>query len=332
MKTVSKKLIVRIVAYGVIISLLIAVLYRFPGYQKYYPFNIETIGYVIILFTGFTLRYLGSNLLEYDGYKKYQPLIISLALLSIGIGLFKILEIVDLPSSVDHMTEYVRIVSILILAAMTTLTITNLFAYGEYIDKFKFSRLLESVVDSQIVIVVIVCLFILYLIYLRGVLQESIGKIHYLDWGLTALFGILLIQRFYTGIKKRVDYDDRFELGEKHTQSIDELEDQKLNSFEEMQKEFVEDGRKEYLLTYLFNLLIHKSGRISSRKVSRILKPLIYYSDRPKPVLNFGWWKERISKNNEGRREEILREVTRNIQDNIGINMIDMNEEEEEST
>lgn len=323
---------VRMVAYAVIISLLAVVLYRFPEYKQYYPFSIESIGYIVLLLSGFTLRYLGSNLLEYDGYKKYQPLLISIGFLSIGIGIFKILEIVTLPSALDFVSEYVGIASILVLAAMITLTITNLFSYGEYIDKFKFSKLLESVVDSQIVIVIIVCLFILYVIYLRGLLQESVGKINYIDWGLTALFGIILIQRFYVGIKKRVDHNDRSEFGEKHAQSIDELEDSKLNSLEDIQKEFVENGYKEYLLTYLFNLLIHKSGRISSRDASRILKPLIYYSDRPKPVLNFEWWKDRIRKNNEERREEVLREVTQNIQDNIGIDIIYLNEEEEEST
>ncbi|MFW6195929.1 MAG: hypothetical protein ACOC5D_01210 [Thermoplasmatota archaeon] len=324
MKELTKKLIVRLTAYAFIIVSLIYLLYAYPKYQIYYPLNLLSISFLITCFMGLFLRYLGANLLKYENLEKFQPALISIGYFSIGIGFYFLIELFDPPVFYELYMHIIKILSFIILIAFSTLSITNLFAYGEYLKDFKVSNFLESVVNSQKIIVVIVTLFFLYLQYIRSPLQNKIEHIRYLDWGLFVFFSILIVREFYIDIKGRVDYNENYDFGEKHQQMIEQLEDKKLKSLEMLQKRFVETGMKEYLLTYLIQLLANQSNRFTPGRTGRILKPLIYYRDRPVPKHSFEWWKERIKKKNEENRKRVLEEITEDIHKNLDIKISDL--------
>lgn len=321
----TKKLIVRLTAYSFIIVGLIYSLYSFPRYQKYYPLNTLSIVFLITFFLGLFLRYLGANLLRYENLEKFQPVLISIGYFFIGFGFYSLINLIDLSASFESYMCFIEMVSFIILIALSTLSITNLFAYGEYLEDFKVSRFLESMVNSQKVIVVIVTLFFLYIQYIRGPLQNEMDQIRYVDWGLFVLFSILVVREFYTDIKGRVDYKENYDFGQKHQQMIEQLEDEKLKSLEMLQKRFVETGRKEYLLTYLIHLLANQSNRFTPGRTGRILKPLIYYRDRPVPKHSFEWWKERIKKKNKYNRKKVLEEITEDVHKNLNIKISDLN-------
>ena len=76
---------------------------------------------------------------------------------------------------------------------------------------------------------------------------------------------------------------------------------------------FLDFGVKDRLIFSLSEVLF-KSG-FNSEEVAEILKPLIYYSDRKIPKYAFSWEKKRIERANRKRREEVINEIKRRMEE-----------------
>ncbi|ADC65415.1 hypothetical protein Ferp_1261 [Ferroglobus placidus DSM 10642] len=89
-----------------------------------------------------------------------------------------------------------------------------------------------------------------------------------------------------------------------------EREVERINNAEKL---FIDFGVKDKLIFSLSEVLF-KSG-FKSEEVAEILRPLIYYSDRKIPKYAFSWEKRRIEKANRRRREEVINEIRRKMEE-----------------
>lgn len=151
----------------------------------------------------------------------------------------------------------------------------------------------------------------LYLLTLRPIFAVIFPPIQLFEWGLAGF----IISRAYSGFKSEIDKKYTVSLSvapwTKHMQKITYKEDEDFEALREIQEVFVELRDKGPLMLYL-TLLLSRNG-FSIDQINRLLNPIIYYSDEKIPLIAFGWEKRRIVKNNQKRREMVLRNLMESL-------------------
>lgn len=314
-RKLAKKFSVRAVLYGIIITLFFVGLQRYPQYQDIYPLSQTSILYVILFFGGLYLRRTGKDLRGSLYEEKFYPLMYSIGAVMIGAGFYIIYRHLDLPQAFQSIEFVIDNLVIIIAVIMGLLAITTIFFYGKNIDRLGISRLCRGILDSQKIIIYMSVIFAFYFLYIRDALSGGYRgtQVVHTDWAMIVILSMILIWITWGKINKRIAADRENTYRGKHVQEVESFEDEKLKDLESVQKEFVEDGKKEYLLIYLVDLMksegrkLHQSGRAS------LLNPLIYYEDTPVPSFGYRWWRERVKKKNKERRKKILDRVTKDI-------------------
>ncbi len=319
----AKKLSLRAVIYGVIISLIFLGLHLYPHYQENYPLSIASISYMIIFFGGLYLRKVSKDLRRSSYEEKLYPLVYSIGAVMIGAGINIIYQHLHLPQAFQNFEFFLDNLVIIIGLIMGLLAITTLFFYGKNINLFGFSRLCRGILDSQKTIIYMSVIFAFYFLLIREALSgryRGVQVVH-LDWAMIVVISIILIRITWGNINKRIAVESDKNYGRKHVQEVKRFEDKKLKDLESVQKEFVEDGKKEYLLVYLVDLMRSERRWLHQRTRAQLLKPLIYHKDTPVSSSAFKWWKDRVKKKNRKRRKKILNRVTEDIIEETNLKM-----------
>jgi len=93
--------------------------------------------------------------------------------------------------------------------------------------------------------------------------------------------------------------------------------DETVHALDEAIKKFVEDGRKELLLSAIVAVL---SEVRDFESIARIIQPVAEHSDEAPPKLAFGWERRRVQQKNMERRKEKVFEMMKRI-DEEGIKL-----------
>ncbi len=304
-------------AYITAVSLSVVGLFLFPDYQDNYPLTIGSLLYLIIFLGGLYLFGVRKEMIDLRRKERFLPLISSISLIMIGLGLYFMNDTLYIGPPglfvplLDHLT-------LILLHFTSIMALTNLFFYSKDLNKTYLSFLSEKVLDLQMVIVLIGASFSYYFLHLRNILAEDIvSPIIYGDWIVIILFGMIFISVFWNRIESIVLKEEDIDYGKSHQQDIVRYVDKKLRELENIQKDFVENGKKEYLLIYLIDLIRSNVKDMNKKKVSLLLRPLINYHDRSIPDLSFKWWKKRIKEKNIRERKKVLEMTMNNVSSEI---------------
>lgn len=141
-----------------------------------------------------------------------------------------------------------------------------------------------------------------YSVFVRPILSNRPGLISFFDWVLV----LIVFLKALSKVRMTVTEGEIFEV---HRSEIgfEEVTD----VIERAKREFLEKGDKTKLLVVLIKYL----SDLSVKDLEVIVEPLIKYQDKRIPNPAFNWEKRRILKENLKRREEILKEIMRRLEE-----------------
>lgn len=146
-----------------------------------------------------------------------------------------------------------------------------------------------------------------YIFSAREQLIASFGQeLLVAEWGIVGLFAFatyIMMRGSVKGMAER----EQFRSWEKHAQKIGSSGDPDQARVAEMIEEFIEEGKKERIITYLIRLSERRGYR--QRFISNMMGELINYREEELPPLVLSWEAERIKEKNREKRKEVLENV-----------------------
>jgi len=224
---------------------------------------------------------------------KYQPVISMASLFTASILLYRLLE------------------GLLKNEVVMAVTIAMLFFALTYIHYYLKSDILEFMFRGRRTIFSGIIFVGAYLGYLRPLIPYP-GVRLLIEW----LVVLIVLLSLRSGFKGSVEVKEP-EPFKPHRKRIFLRGDETVHALDDAIKKFVEDGRKELLLSAIVAVL---SEVRDFESIARIIQPVADHSDEALPKLAFGWEKRRVQQKNMKRRKEKVFEMMRRI-DEEGIKL-----------
>ncbi len=204
----------------------------------------------------------------------------------------------------------------MLLGYNLALTLTVPFSYYYKLSKPVLNDIFQWIISYQRKLALYVFLLIFYFDLVRGQNLVEGSYSVYVDWIIIIVFSLIIFSNFWRYLKDKTSnliYSDK----SKHEKTVNQYYQEDLTELENIQKEFVENRRKEIMIVTLTRKLINSSGIDTDKEASRILFPLINYQDVPIPNNAPNWWKKRIRRKNKEERKKVLNKTIRRIKNHL---------------
>ena len=151
-----------------------------------------------------------------------------------------------------------------------------------------------------------------YVLFLHPYIVDQLPSASLMEWGIVCLIAWCLYRSLNSRLEELHCLPLILSSWERHTQKLVRKEDERIRRLSSLQAEFVEDGNRDRLLTYLSQIL-RENGWAEAR-IKEILSPLSVYREERRP-----WpWKRRIKYRNLRIRQRILEEIINQIAERRG--------------
>lgn len=257
-KELVGKIAGEVVPYPVIGIVTLLILNFVTALQEYYPLTFASTLLIILFFSGMSVYSAGIALSRAKQMEKVWPIFISTGFLLTGYALWKgTLYLVSLHGV--PFASFINTLSFAIFAACVCAAFAALAAFGEKSKSLIFSGIFKWLVNSQLSIVLIVCVIIMYFGFFRREIFINWQYFQLLDW----IIVVMIVWRSFSSVRGTINclsapltYSD----WKKHAQKIENKIDTDLEYAERAQRQFVEDGVKEDLVVYLVDVLQKKGS------------------------------------------------------------------------
>lgn len=219
---------------------------------------------------------------------KYQPVISMGSLAAASFLLYRLLE------------------GLLKNEVVVAVTAATLFVALTYIHYYLKSDILEFMFRERRTIFSGVVFVGAYLGYLRPLIPYP-GVRMLIEW----LVVLAVLFSLRSGFKASVEVKEP-EPFKPHRKRIFLRGDETVHVLDDAIRKFVEEGRKELLLSAVVAVL---SEVRDFESIARIIQPVAEHSDEAPPKLAFGWEKRRVQQKNVERRREKVFEMMKRIEE-----------------
>ena len=219
---------------------------------------------------------------------RYQPVISMASLAAASFLLYRLLE------------------GLLKNEVVIAVTVATLFLALTYIHYYLRSDILEFMFRGRRTIFSGIIFVGAYLSYLRPLIPYP-GVRMLIEW--FVVFIVLLSLR--SGFRGSVEVREP-EPFKPHRKRIFLRGDETVHALDDAIKKFIEEGRKELLLSAIVATL---SEIRDFESIARIIQPVADHSDETPPRLAFGWEKRRVERKNMKRRKEKVFEMMKRIEE-----------------
>jgi|GEM_PF-2759569 hypothetical protein len=224
---------------------------------------------------------------------RHQPIISMASLIAASFLLYRLLE------------------GILKSEVVMAVTIATLFVAFTYLQYYLRSEVLEFMFRERRTIFSGALFVGIYLGYLRPLIPYP-GVRMLIEW----LVVLAVLFSFRSGFKGSVEVGEP-EPFKPHRKRIFLRGDETVHVLDDAIKKFIEEGRKELLLSAVVAVL---SEVRDFESIARIIQPVADHSDELPSKLAFGWEKRRVQQKNMKRRKEKVFEMMKRI-DEEGIKL-----------
>jgi hypothetical protein len=125
-----------------------------------------------------------------------------------------------------------------------------------------------------------------------------------IEWVLVCFVAYLIFRAIKNGLDSQYIVEVVESTWQKHEMHVTDMIDRNFSQLNTLQQTFVQDSKKEWLLTYMDQLL--KDNGMSDQDKNRLLNSLNNYSDKKVPWYSFGIWDRKILARNKRKRREVL--------------------------
>ncbi len=226
---------------------------------------------------------------------RVQSILTFASLTIAGIASYVIVSTLSSTLAIPRLSDLAVPVLILLL----TLALTSLA---------NFSESLSFLRDQRAFLIFTIIAVSIYYILLKPLIGERVGIANFLEW-LIVLLVILKIGRSIARVE--VGYST-----EVHAHRVDEraIRDEAYEAIEFAERMFLEKGVKNYLAAAIASA-ISATSKPGVIKAGDVIAPVVEYEDEKIPLLSFPWERRMIEMKNRRRREKVLNEVRRRLED-----------------
>jgi len=259
---------------------------------------IESIaGYFVLIIVGITVYTLSDVLAEEDETKLFSPLTGAVGLVITGIAIYLVSK------SFSKIWSPMSNVGLTIMAGLMVCSLSALAEYGERLSNRYISEISRLISSSGKWMFFLGALIFSYVFFIRGSIPDNFAYTPLIEWGIVCLGAFWLYQWVRNSVNNMSVSQSTIQV-EKHTQQVEEMVDTQIKNLGDIQKGFVENGRRPRLVVTLISMMIENGWARDS--IVNTINPVVEYKEGAVHWYSSIWDQNRIQEKNIRNREQIL--------------------------
>jgi hypothetical protein len=243
------------------------------------------------------------------GLHFHRPLFSMLGFLTIGIALWKALDVFGVYWNPLRGAGFVIGFSLVIVA------LTRLIAYITSPVAFFLTNLLRWLLENPVKLFWFAILVMSYFIFARPLIYTISPYAYLIEWVVVCFAGYQILSSIKNNLKVPVSQPLAESEWKKHQQIVQSISDDDFTKMVVLQEEFIQTGTRRNLLLFLRQMLVNNG--IQDDRISALLQPVIEYSDSRTRWYNRWFLKKRLIQVNRSRRAKVLEDAMNRIKDII---------------
>jgi hypothetical protein len=260
--------------------------------------------YTVFFFTGVTCVRLANLLSATSWQKKIRPLITAIGYLIIGFSLLNYF------TAFSNAWPSIKGIELVLFYAMLATSISSLGFYGENANNRLIADISRWLSSGPVGKFLLGGLIASYILFIRPAIFSATEYAYLIEWAVVCFISLLLLIAIKNSLKNFHSIPEKESEWHRHVQKVNDIVDTDFSKLINLQRNFVNNGEREKLLSYLTRTL--ENNNFDESEIKQTLQTIIEYNDRKIPwyvFIAFGFWERSILKNNLKKRRNVLDET-----------------------